>query len=786
MKLLLSTLLFVCALAGALAQVTGSAGPYRVTMTSQPKVIPVGKARLTFTITTESGEPVTDLEIRAIARMPGMFMGEREQRALPASEPGTYGMEAAFPMAGNYEVEIKIDGTPGAATAKLAVRTGQDIGSNAAGGGISVLRLLPWGIGLALALFVIYRVRQSGQRIDRQAVFNRATMGGTLLLIAMLAGAIYSVNNLRRPGAMTPIEAQVMEMNTPAPPGTTAVELATVEQGELVRSVSYSGQAVGFVEQDVNPRVGGTILDVEVYVGDRVKKGQVLARLDTSQLDPQLAERAAMTDMAAKSVGVAAAEYEAALQEVTEAQADVAVRENMVAESQAMLEAAKQEQSAMAAEVLAMKSELASAEAEVAAAEQMARFNTDELARMQELFSKGAISRSELQMAESQTADADSKLRQARSMVRNAEAKVAAAQANARRADAMALAAGRRVSQARSEVLAAKAAVHARRKSAQAARSMIDRERAGVTQARAGYESAAAQRGYSILRADRDGLITQRLVSPGTTVAPGQTILKVAQINPIRLQANVATSDLARVTVGSSVKISAAGGDPLDIDLRISSVSPTVDPQSRLGVVEALWNNPDGRILPGQFVTIKLSLGERKTGLIVPLAAVQTTVGEPGKPAAFVWVAEASGTAGSYLVKRTRVEVGIDDGRRVIILAGLKAGQQVVTRGAAFLTEQGEVTAVTPTEEAKGQVIEIWGGTYEPNTVRGEVGKPLTLTFIRRTEETCGTEVIFPDFKINEPLPLNKPITITITPKSSGTFRFTCGMDMFDGKVVVQ
>lgn len=786
MKLLLSTLLFLMAMVGAWAQVTGSSGPYRISMTAQPKVIPVGKARLTFAITSEQGEPVTDLEVRAIARMPGMFMGEREQRALPAREPGTYAMDAAFPMAGQYEVEIQIQGTPGEATAKLQVRTGQDIGADASGGGSSLIGLLPWVVGIALAAFVIYRVRKSGQRIDGRAVFNRATIGGTLLLVAMLAGAIYAVNNLRRPGSMTPIEAQVMEMNTPAPPGTTAVELATVEMGEVVPTASYSGQAVGFVEQDVNPRVGGTVLDVVVYVGDRVKKGQILARLDTSQLDPQLAERAAMTDMAAKSVGVAAAEYEAALQETAEARADVAVRENMVSEALAMLEAAKQEQSAMAAEVQAMKSEVVSAEAEVTAAEQMARFQTDELARMKELFSKGAISRSELQMAESQTADADSKLRQARSMVRNAEAKVAAAQANARRADAMALAATRRVSQARSEVVAAKAAVEARQKSAQAARSMIDRERAGVTQARAGYQSAAAQRGYAVLRADRDGMVSQRLVSPGTTVTPGQTILKIAQIDPIRLQANVAQTDLARISVGSSVKISAAGQEALDLDLRVTSVSPTVDPQSRLGVVEALWPNPQGRILPGQFVTMKISLGTPKAGLTMPISALQQTAGEPGKSAAYVWVAEASGAPGSYVVKRTRVEVGTDDGQRVLVLSGLKEGQQVVTRGAAFLTEQGEVTAVTPTEEAKGQVIEILGGTYEPNTVRGEVGKPLTLTFIRRTEETCGTEVIFPDFKINEPLPLNKRVTITITPKSSGTFRFTCGMDMFDGKVVVQ
>lgn len=785
MKVLITFVLALLMIAAAWPQVSTDAGPYRISMTAQPKVIPVGKARLTFTITNDKGQPLDDLQVTAIARMPGMFMGEREQRAMPAATPGTYAMDAAFPMAGNYEVEAKITGSAGEATAKLSVRTGQDIGV-ASNAGFQPLSLLPWLIGAGLLVFVVHRVRKSGQRIEMKSIFNRATVGGTLLLLAMLAGSIYAVNNLRRQGSMTPIEAQVMEMNTPAPPGTTAVELATVEQGEISPTATYSGQAVGFVEQDVNPRVGGSVLDVAVYVGDRVRKGQVLARLDTSQLDPQLAERAAMTNMAAKGVGVAAAEYEAALQEVAEARAEVSVKENMVAEAMAMLEAARQEQSAMAAEVAAMRSDVASAEAEISAAEQMARFQSDELGRMKELFAKGAISRSELQMAESQAADAEAKLRQARAMVRNAQAKATAAEANARRAEAMVLAANRRVAQARAEVRAAQTAVQARQKAAQAAKSMIDKERAGVAQARAGYDSAAAQRGYAVLRADRDGMISQRLVSPGTTVVPGQTILKIAQLDPIRLQANVAVSDLTSIEVGATVKVTKAKDEGEPETLRVTSVSPAVDPQSRTGIVEALYPNPQGKVLPGQFVSMAVSIGSPQAGLMIPLAAVQRTAAEAGGASAFVWLAESAGAPGRYIVKRTQVTLGVDDGERVLVLKGLNEGQQVVTRGGAYLRDQSEVAAAVQEEATEGHTIEILGGTYSPDTIRAEKGKPLTLTFIRRTDETCGTEVIFPDFKIEEPLPLNKPVTITITPKSAGTFRFTCGMDMFDGKVIVQ
>lgn len=45
---------------------------------------------------------------------------------------------------------------------------------------------------------------------------------------------------------------------------------------------------------------------------------------------------------------------------------------------------------------------------------------------------------------------------------------------------------------------------------------------------------------------------------------------------------------------------------------------------------------------------------------------------------------------------------------------------------------------------------------------------------------------MFPSLGINKPLPLNEPIKVMITPAKTGELRFTCGLDMFRGKVVVR
>jgi thiol-disulfide isomerase/thioredoxin len=75
---------------------------------------------------------------------------------------------------------------------------------------------------------------------------------------------------------------------------------------------------------------------------------------------------------------------------------------------------------------------------------------------------------------------------------------------------------------------------------------------------------------------------------------------------------------------------------------------------------------------------------------------------------------------------------------------------------------------------------------YKPANVRLRRGFPARLTFVRKTDETCGTEIVIPNYGINWPLPLNTPVVITITPKRSGRFKFTCGMDMFRGSLLVR
>ena len=75
---------------------------------------------------------------------------------------------------------------------------------------------------------------------------------------------------------------------------------------------------------------------------------------------------------------------------------------------------------------------------------------------------------------------------------------------------------------------------------------------------------------------------------------------------------------------------------------------------------------------------------------------------------------------------------------------------------------------------------------YTPSSVSVAKGSPVTLEFLRTTDETCATEVVFLDLNVNKPLPLNTPVDVTVPAGDAKTYAFACGMGMHRGKVVVQ
>ena len=139
------------------------------------------------------------------------------------------------------------------------------------------------------------------------------------------------------------------------------------------------------------------------------------------------------------------------------------------------------------------------------------------------------------------------------------------------------------------------------------------------------------------------------------------------------------------------------------------------------------------------------------------------------------------------------------------VLAGLTPGEPIVTEGSFFLRAERERLGPRPgstlapsaaTNVAAGRSaaasnsqppkILVTEQGFEPPKVELRAGVAAQLTFIRTTDRTCGTEVVFPALRTRRALPLNQPVVIEFTPRQTGEVAFACGMGMLKGVVVVQ
>ena len=113
-------------------------------------------------------------------------------------------------------------------------------------------------------------------------------------------------------------------------------------------------------------------------------------------------------------------------------------------------------------------------------------------------------------------------------------------------------------------------------------------------------------------------------------------------------------------------------------------------------------------------------------------------------------------------------------GSRVVVHMKAGAKPQV----AALVKFVAAVTRVDVAVTSEGFVV--------ANAPTLKAGQPVTLVVTRSVEKTCATDIVLKEFGISQPLPLNKPVEVTFTPKKAGTVRFACAMDMIAGGLKVE
>jgi plastocyanin domain-containing protein len=103
-----------------------------------------------------------------------------------------------------------------------------------------------------------------------------------------------------------------------------------------------------------------------------------------------------------------------------------------------------------------------------------------------------------------------------------------------------------------------------------------------------------------------------------------------------------------------------------------------------------------------------------------------------------------------------------------------------------FWLWKGETATAAVTTHGRQEVDVTVKGGYQPAAIQVKAGQPVRLNFTRREASTCGEEVIFPGFGKRAHLPENQTVSLEVVPDTPGEYEFTCGMNMYRGKLLAQ
>ena len=184
------------------------------------------------------------------------------------------------------------------------------------------------------------------------------------------------------------------------------------------------------------------------------------------------------------------------------------------------------------------------------------------------------------------------------------------------------------------------------------------------------------------IRAPVTGYVVEKHLVEGTAFEPGQRLYRIAPLSRVWIEAEVYEYELPLVRAGQAATVTLPYMPERVLEATVAYVYPTLDPKTRTARLRLELPNPELELRPGMYSNVRVH-ADRGERLIVPQSAV-LYAGERS----FVFRALGDGR-----FRPQPVEVGLRSGEEVEILAGLEAGEEIVTSATFLIASESRLRA---------------------------------------------------------------------------------------------
>jgi membrane fusion protein (multidrug efflux system) len=188
-----------------------------------------------------------------------------------------------------------------------------------------------------------------------------------------------------------------------------------------------------------------------------------------------------------------------------------------------------------------------------------------------------------------------------------------------------------------------------------------------------------AQIAKTTIRAPFSGKIGLRNISPGTYLTPTTSITKLVSSSQVKISFSIPEKYASEIENNSAILFTIPN-NPEKFTAKIYAIEPEIETATRTLKIRAIANNSNGKLLPGTFASIELSLKNIKNAIVIPTESVV-----PIQDGKVVYIAN-NGKA-----KEIKIETFSRTTKEIIVTNGLKSGDTLLTSGVMSLKDEADI-----------------------------------------------------------------------------------------------